>query len=56
MFSAGSSTGPVSFKYLRHEPDDQKDNKRILSTCAFRQLFREGEFNLYARITQHTTI
>lgn len=36
--------GSVPLKHIRCKFDDQKDNKRILSTHTFRQLFHEGKY------------
>lgn len=42
--SVSSTSGPIPFEYLRHELDDQKNNKWILPTHTFRHLFRKGQY------------
>jgi len=45
----GSTSGPISFEYLRHELDDQKNNKWILPTHTFRHLFHKGQYLCYGK-------
>lgn len=43
----GSTSSTISFEYLRHELDDQKNNKWILPTYTFRHLFHKGQYFVF---------